>query len=192
MAFLETPRFPEDISAGSSFGPAWSTSLASNAGGFEFTNKNWTMPLYKGDVGYQHLTQDQLDDLFAFFQRLAGMYDGFRFQNLNDYTVTGTEGTVVQLTGTTWQMYKTYTFGAATFSRKISKPIAGAVILPGSYSYDTTTGIITALGSPTVAPTSWTGQFDTPVRFDTDALLPQWLTQAQYELTSIPIVEKRL
>lgn len=193
MAFLESPRFPDDISAGSVFGPGYNTSKASNQGGFEMSNANWSMPLYEGDVGYQHLTQDQLDDLLAFFHRLQGMHDGFRFKNYSDYAASGAEGTVVQLTAETWQMYKTYTFGAATFSRKISKPIAGVVISgSGSYSYDLTTGIITDNSSPASAPSGWVGEFDCPVRFNTDKMLPQWITQEQYEWMSIPIVELRL
>lgn len=193
MAFKETPRFPEDVSVGSKFGPGYSTSIARNIGGFEASNQNWSMPLYEGDVGYGVRTQAELDSLLAFFHGVAGMHNGFRFKNFNDFAVTGAQGTFIQLTGTTWQMYKTYTYGALTKARKISKPIAGAVIAGGgSYSLDTTTGIITTLGSPTVPPTSWTGEFDTPVRFDLDKMLPMWHTFELYSWESIPIRELRL
>ena len=193
MSFKETPRFPDDISVGSRFGPGYSTNVARNLGGFEINNQNWSMPLYEGDVGYGLRTQAEIDNLLAFFHFVAGMHNGFRFKNYNDFDASGTEGTVVQLTGTTWQLYKTYTYGAATMARKISKPVSGTLAFAtGSFSVDYTTGIITAIGSPTVAPTTWTGEFDTPVRFNTDKMLPQWLTFEQYEWQSIPIIEIRL
>jgi hypothetical protein len=41
MPFIESPRFPESIGAGSKFGPGYSTSIARNLGGFEMNNQNW-------------------------------------------------------------------------------------------------------------------------------------------------------
>lgn len=193
MSFKETPRFPDGLSAGSKYGPAYSTGKAYNLGGFRAANRNWSMPLYEGDVGYAVKDQDDLDDLLAFFHGMAGGYDGFRFKNWNDYTATGSEGTVVQLTSTTWQMYKTYTYGALTPTRKIVKPVSGIVVSGGgTYSVDTTTGIITAIGSPLVDATGWTGEFDDPVEFTTDKMLPSWISFELYEWTSIPIRELRL
>ncbi len=192
MAFNETPRYPEELAAGTTFGPSYSTSKASNQGGYEFSNQNWEMPLHEGDLMSGVKDQDDLDILLAYYHGVNGMHDGFRFKNFNDFEVTGSQGTVVQLTGTTWQMYKTYTYGALTKARKITKPLAGATILGGgSYSYSTSTGIITALGSPTVVPTGWTGTFDFPVRFNLDKMLPEWINFELYEF-SIPIVELRI
>lgn len=193
MSFKETPRFPEGLSAGSKFGPGYSTSKARNIGGYEASNQNWSMPLYEGDVGFAVKNQSDLDDLLAFFHGVAGMHNGFRFKNWNDFSAAAGEGTVVALGNATYQMYKTYTYGALTFARKITKPIAGATISGGgSYSVDTTTGIITALGSPTVPPTAWVGEFDTPVRFNTDRMMPMWINFELYEWQSIPIIEIRI
>lgn len=191
MAFKESPRFPENISAGSKFGPGYFTSIARNLGGYEVNNQNWSMPLYEGDVMFGCRTQVQLDRLLAFFHSVAGMHHGFRFKNFNDYRATGAEGTVVALGGGTWQMYKTYTYGAMSMARKISKPIAGATIAGGgTYSYSTTTGIITKTGG--ADPTGWVGEFDFPVRFNTDKMLPVWMTKELTNWTSIPIIEIRL
>lgn len=192
MSFYDSPRFPETIAAGSKYGPGYSTSKARNLGGFEVSQQNWSMPLYEGDVRYGVRTQAQWVDLLAFFHGVAGMHNGFRFKNFNDYTVTGSQGTFVQLTGSKWQLYKTYTYGALTKARKISKPIAGAVIAGGTYTLDTATGIITAVGSPQPTPTSWTGEFDDPVRFNIDQMLPEWILLEVYDMPSIPIVELRL
>ena len=194
MAFDESNRFPDKLSAGSVFGPAYSTSIARNLGGYEQNNQNWLMPLYEGDVSRSVNNQDDLDDLLAYFHSRAGMHDGFRFKNWNDFEASGSQGTVTQLTATTWQMYKTYTYGSLTKARKISKPMATGITISGggSYSYDSTTGIITASGSPNVYPTGWTGPFDFPVRFNTDKMLPQWISFELYDWSQIPIIELRL
>ena len=191
MAFKETPRFPDGLAAGSKFGPGYSTAIARNIGGFEANNQNWSMPLYEGDVGYGVRSQAELDDLLAFFHGVAGMHNGFRFKNWNDFAATAAQGTLVAIDATHWQMYKTYTFGALATARKISKPLAGATIAGGgSYSYSTVTGIITKLSG--AAPTSWTGEFDVPVRFNIDKMLPQWVSFELYDWSSIPILELRL
>ncbi|MBI4291329.1 MAG: DUF2460 domain-containing protein [Betaproteobacteria bacterium] len=191
MAFIETPIFPEHISAGCKFGPAYSTSIARNLGGYEANNQNWLMPLYEGDVGHAAMKQALFNDLLAFFHGVAGMHNAFRFKHFADWTVTGSQGTLVALSATTWQMYKTYTYGALTKARKISKPIAGATILgTGSYTVDTTSGIITKTAG--ADPTGWTGQFHTPVRFNVDKMLPISHTLDTFEWSSIPIIEKRL
>jgi len=191
MSFKETPRFPEAISVGSKFGPVYSTTVARNIGGAEANNQNWSMPLHEGDVSHGVKSQSDLDDLLAFFHSVAGMHHGFRFKNYNDYTATGSQGTLVALSGTTWQMYKTYTIGAISMARKIQKPIAGAVIAGGgSYTLDTTTGIITKVSG--ASPTSWTGEFDFPVRFNTDKMLPVWMSYAVYDWSAIPIIEVRV
>lgn len=193
MSFIESPRLPVSISAGSKIGPGYSTSAAKNLGGFEASNQNWSMPLYEGDVGYVARSQEQMDELLAFFHGVAGKQHGFRVKNFYDYRVKGAEGTFVKLTDDTWQMHKTYTYGALVTQRKISKPVAGVVILgDGDYSVDITTGIVTATASPIIDPTGWTGEFDTPMRFDTDAMLPMWIAVEVYEWQSIPLIEIRL
>ena len=60
----------------------------------------------------------------------------------------------------------------------------------GTYTVDATTGIVTRAGGAN--PTGWQGQFDTPCRFNTDKMLPQWIAYKLYDWQSIPIVEIRL
>lgn len=190
MPFIETPRFPENIAVGSKFGPVYNTAIARNIGGHEVANQNWSMPLHQGDVAHGVKSQANLDDLLAFFHGVAGMQNGFRFKNYADFATTGSQGTLTTLSATTWQMHKTYTFGALTMQRKIQKPIAGAVIAGGgTYTYSTVTGIITK--SAGADPTSWTGEFDFPVRFNTDEMMPQWLSFGIFDMR-FPIIEVRV
>lgn len=191
MSFIETPSFPLGLAAGSRFGPGYSTRQARNVGGYRLANKNWTYPLHKGDVGYGVRSQAQLTELLAFFHGVAGMFNGFRFKNFNDYTVTGSQGTLIAIDSTHWQMCKTRTYGALATQWKVYKPIAGAVIAGGgSYTYSTVTGIITK--SSGADPTSWTGEFDFPVQFAVDEMMPEWIDFELYDWTSIPIIELRL
>lgn len=193
MAFVETPRFPEDISAQSKFGPGFSTVIARNFGGYEVSNQGWTYPLHEGDVSFVR-TQAQLDSLLAFFHGVAGMHNRFRFKCFNDYTTTTTTGTVIQLTATTWQLCKTRTLGALVTQWPVKKPVSGTVTVNGggSFSVDYTTGIITAVGSPVIAPTNWVGEFDFPVRFAIDKMLPQWISFELFDVSSVPITEVRI
>ncbi len=68
------------------------------------------------------------------------------------------------------------------------------VVGSGTYTVDSTTGIITKTSGS--APTAWTGEFDVPCRFDTDQMQMESITRAGGNLLtswkSIPIVEIRL
>jgi uncharacterized protein (TIGR02217 family) len=190
MSFNEV-RFPTTISAGAKFGPSYSTTIATNIGGYEASNANWSYPLHTGDVAFGVRTQAQLDDLLAFFHAVGGRANGFRFKNFNDHTATAAQGTLTAIDSTHWQMTKTYTYGSISRARKITKPCAGVTISGGgTYTYSTTTGIITK--SAGADPTAWAGEFDFPVRFDTDKMLPESLTLDLYDWSAIPIVELRL
>lgn len=195
MADLETPRFPEGISRGSAFGPAYSTRVGRNLGGKTARNRNWTYPLHEGDVSHGVKSQAQLNELLAFFHRVAGQYDAWRFKNWADYQalVAGTDGVLVELTAnTTWQMYHRHTSGAATGDHIVQKPIAATVAIAGggSYSLDAATGIITRNSGAN--PTGWTGEFDFRCIFSTDKMLPSWADFGIYDWGPVPIREDRL
>jgi len=191
MSVIQTPRFPDSISVGSKFGPAYNTMVARNLGGQEASNSNWSYPLHEGDVSFGVQSQANLDDLLAFFHSVAGRHHRFRFKCWNDYTVTGSQGTRTVIDATHWQLCKTRTYGAISAQWPVRKPVSGTLTLTGGsgHTVDYTTGIVTK-GTGTL--TSWVGEFDFPVRFDTDQMLPQWLSFAVYDWSSIPIKEVRL
>ena len=104
------------------------------------------------------------------------------------------------------QLQKTYTSGPGTSIRKISKPVASPApqiyvngvlqTITTDYTLDTTTGMLTMVTAPAFVPT-WIGQFDVPVRFDSDDLEVeiqdmsgggQFLSNA----TKMPIIELRI
>jgi uncharacterized protein (TIGR02217 family) len=199
MPFLNE-RFPDDISRGAIGGAGFLTDVVMVESGHEFRRQARALELGSWEVSHAARLPEKYRRLQAFFRVAAGRANGFRFKDWTDFEAAQTEGVFVLLTGSTggstWQMYKRYTFGAYTYDRKIQKPINGTVTVTGGsgHSIDYATGILTeGLGEPT----SWAGEFDVPARFDTDVMRAETIEkQVSGELvvgwSSIPIVEIRL
>ena len=189
--FIESPRFPVDISYGSTGGPGWSTNVVETDSGAESRNQRWSYPRHKYDVAYGIKTLATLETLLSYFHVVGGKAIGFRYKDHMDYKSCSRTGTPAATdcaigTGTgalaAFQIYKTYTQGSYTRNRKIVKPIASTVsiavagvtkTLTTHYALDATTGIVTFTGGnlPTTGQAVTAGfEFDVPVRFDTDEL----------------------
>jgi len=213
MAFLETPRFPDDISYGSQGGPGYNTSMIVIKSGHESRNVNWSIARHEYDAAYGVQTMDNLEELIEYFHAVAGMGYGFRFKDWSDFKSCNTGSTpnfMDQVIGTgdaveaDFQLDKIYTKGAFSRTRVISKPVANTVLISinglqklegdGTYpwSVDTATGIVTFSSSvPPDGEVVRAGyEFDVPCRFDTDKL------SVNYEFyqagsANVPLVEIR-
>lgn len=199
MTFVET-QFPTDISYGSSGGPAYSTDIVVTHGGYEQRNSNWSKARARYDVGHGIKTKAQLDELIAFFRARKGQAHGFRFKDWTDYEASNqTIGTGDNST-TTFQLVKTYTSGAVTETRTITKPVSGtiniyldSVLQESGVSVDTTTGIVTfnsAPGNNVVVSADF--EFDVPVRFATDQFSGVIENYKTHSWPNIPLVEVRV
>lgn len=196
MAFDETPRFPEDISKGATGGPMFSTVVVVAGSGAEQRVGQWSTGRRRWDVAHSLKTPAQGDALLAFFLARQGRLRGFRFKDWTDYRVSTAEE-LVEITATTFQLVKRYTSGVVNL-RTITKPVQdtvrlwdGASEVTTGWDLDPATGIVTFLSDPAYDP-AWTGEFDTPVRFDTDEMK---LTQEDVGIRSwdaIPLVEVRI
>jgi uncharacterized protein (TIGR02217 family) len=198
MAFLETPRFPERIGNGAQGGPGFSTSVAVLASGREARNGNWQYPLHAWDVSQGLNTQADFEALRAFFMVARGRLHGWRFKDLGDFACTVADGRATALTATTFQLVKRYTSGSDSVDRLIRKPVAGTVAVlvsgsPATFTVDTTTGIVTIAAAPAAGNITWSGEFDVPMRFDTDKLEGRIVARNAkglvHEWGSIPIIE---
>jgi len=186
MAFLETPRFPVNIQYGSQGGPTFMTDVVKYANGAEYRNQRWSLALHKYNVRYSVRRYSDVINVHNFFLASGGRFDGFRVKDLFDFS-TGSNGTgspafddVTIGTGdgntTSFQLVKTYTKGANTYTRTITKPVASTTVAgyngsAEAFSVDTTTGIVTFSVAPGVGETVTAGcEFDVPCRFDTDEL----------------------
>jgi uncharacterized protein (TIGR02217 family) len=204
-------QFPPDISQGATGGPKFSTSIIVLSSGAEQRNRNWTTARGEWDVSKALQTQAQVEALIDFFTARAGRAVAFRFKDWTDYQLPrwiNTPGDLVALPTlfttdghtATFQLIKVYGDIIATYSRVITKPVAGTLVLynNGVVTYDftvnTATGVVT-LGGTTTATTGHviTGhcEFDTPVRFDVDELKITIDTLDILKWNAIPVVEVR-
>lgn len=170
MSFLEE-RLSERISFGARGGPAFSTQVAKSFSGFRSANQNWVMPLHRYDISQCVRSNDDFEEMRAFFYNVKGQLDGFRFKDWGDYLATIANTTLVA-SGGDWQLMRVYRKGVRTFSRPIYKPVDGTVVVydganaPLPAVVDATTGLATVTGTPA----SWSGEFDVPVAFTNDLM----------------------
>lgn len=205
MAFFETPRFPDRIAFGAQGGPGFSTAVIAVVSGAESRISEWSYPLHAWDLSQAVQKQADFEVLRAHFMSVRGRLHGFRFKDWTDYACSYSEGRVSGLTTTTFQLLKRYTSGAQTLDRKIIKPIAsgfglkdGATLLTltTDYTLDATTGIVTTVVPRTAANLTWAGEFDVPMRYDTDQLRGTIVNKNPtdgflHTWEAIPIVELR-
>lgn len=197
MVFSES-RFPTDISYGSAWGPEYATEVVELDSGHEQRNSRWAQGRGRGNLAYGVKTPAQLDAVIAFFRARKGRLQGFRFQPFQDTHALGEPFGVGDAAQTVFQLAKTYTSGADTYLRNITKPVSGSETLyldavsTTAYTLDATTGLVTMDSPPGGGVIlTWDGDFDIPVRFDTDVLSASWEQFELGSIDSIPIVEVR-
>jgi len=207
MTFHET-RFPTAIAFHSSGGPERRTEIVTLGSGFEERNAVWANSRRRYDVGYGVKTLDDLHAVIAFFEARMGRLYGFRFRDFADCKSCAPGATVTPLdqpiaTGdgstTAFALTKTYTSGSAGWNRTIKKPIENTlrIAIDGdettAFTTDITTGTITFDTAPANGAAITAGyEFDTAVRFDTDALSINLATFTAGEIPSIPLIEIRI
>ena len=218
MAFNDDIRLPTDVEKGANGGPGFNTSVIALRSGFERRNKDWEETRGKWNLAYGITTAPDLEGVIDTFYVVNGMADGFRFKDWSDFRIgKTTDVTTRQLIGTTdgatatFQTFKRYSRGAATFDREITKIVVGTYRLwednieitegagAGEFTIDNNTGIAT-LGS-TLAAKSGTEveiicELDVPVRFASDNLnittTVFHLDEAVINLPAVNIVEIRI
>lgn len=173
-------RLPDHIESGAKGGPKFNTFVAESEGGAETAIINWSSPLHEYDVGYGIQDRAGMDQVRSFFMARRGRAYGFRFKDWNDYIFSaqniGTGNGVLAA----FQLSKTYTDSVLPFTRRITRPVSGTISVSVAavpktegvhYNISYTTGIVTFTGGniPTGGQAvTASGQFDVPVRFDSD------------------------
>ncbi|CAJ3065643.1 Uncharacterized conserved protein [Burkholderia pseudomallei] len=148
--FLESPRFPDNIAFGATVGPTYLTAVNQVYSGRDSRIVAWTQARIKFEVGRRCMNAADTATLDAFFRTVKGRAYGFRIKDWTDYA----DGNVGVLTAQSalgvYQLGKLYSNGALSETRLIQKPVAGTVVVTrngsaygGSYSLDTTTGLVT-------------------------------------------------
>lgn len=184
MAFFEE-RFPDDIAQGATGGPRFKTTVTRTPGK-RLANRDWQAPLHAYNVGQAIKSRADFDTVRSFFWVVYGAYDGFRFKDFADYTCPADRGVCTLVSGSDYQLGKTYAYGSRSVTRAIRKPVAGSVAvyrtrsgsttdITGSSTLDNTTGIVTVTGHASGDVYTWAGEFDVPVAFADDAMDAQQL-----------------
>jgi uncharacterized protein (TIGR02217 family) len=211
MAF-HNARFPPGISLGATGGPERRTEIVVLGSGAEERNSRWADSKRSYNAGYGIKSVDDLHAVIAFFEERRGRLHGFRWKDWADYKScppSGTPSALDQAIGTGdgetagFQLVKTYGSAFAPWTRTITQPVAGTVLVavdgvaqaPERFAVNLATGMVTFVAEhiPAEGAAVTAGfEFDVPVRFDTDQLE---INLAQIEAGSIPhipIVEIRL
>ena len=178
------------------------------ASGDEERNGSWADSRRRYDASYGIRKADDLAAVTAFFEARRGRLYGFRWKDWADYKSglpsaniaptdqpigTGSGGT------TSFQLVKPYTSGAQSWTRTITKPVAGTVALAlngvtliTGWTVNTANGVVTFAAAPAPGTTITAGfEFDVPVRFDTDTLDVTLDFERLGSSTSIPLIEVR-
>jgi uncharacterized protein (TIGR02217 family) len=199
-------RLPAYIEKGSQFGPTFRNVIQEASAGNEQRLAQWTKSKRVGNLSYGlQMSSDPLGDfkaIVAMFLGHFGSLSPFRFRDWSDYIATNEVFGTGTGSQTQFQLSKTYdpqlillgTAGSFFYVRAITLLASTPVIAINNVA--TTAYTISASGMVTftTAPASgaqltWSGEFDVPVRFDTDQL-PVVLNEADVaSMNSIPIKE---
>ena len=178
MSFDEV-RLPEDIERGAVGGPEFNTIVHDLSSGFEKRNQKWAKAKYNWDISYGIQNKLGYSSVVNFFLARRGKARGFRFRDWSDYEGVSQPAIATGIVVLEYQLTKQYIDSAIlnTYTRNIYKPVdgsinifdAGVLVSDSRYSIDYTTGIVTFNLAP-MGLVTWTGEFDIPVRFNSDRM----------------------
>ncbi|MFC5393092.1 TIGR02217 family protein [Bosea vestrisii] len=210
MSGFHEVRFPTGIARGARGGPERLTQVVTLASGREVRNSRWAHSRRRYDAGFGIRTLDALAEVVAFFEERRGRLYGFRWCDRLDWkscapsaTPAASDQQIGVGDGATrvFQLCKLYGGLHAPYVRRITKPVAGTVLIavdgvakpqPATVSCDHASGLISfAVGHapPAGAVVSAGFSFDVPVRFDTDAIEVDLSAFEAGDIPRIPIVE---
>ncbi|MBV1693163.1 MAG: TIGR02217 family protein [Hyphomicrobiales bacterium] len=204
-------RFPTAISRGARGGPERRTDIVALGSGAEERNARWADSRRSYDAGYGVTSLDDLHAIVAFFEERRGRLHGFRWRDPLDHKSCAPNAAISPLdqqigvgTGTraTFELTKLYGSTIAPYARRITRPVAGSVVVavagitqPGTaYTVDHATGTVAFLSGrvPISGALVTAGfEFDVPVRFDTDKLEINLSGFRSGAIPSIPLIEIR-
>lgn len=212
MSFHEI-RFPTAISRGATGGPERRTDVVALGSGHEERNSRWADSRRSYNAGYGIKTLNDLHAVIAFFEERRGRLYSFRWKDHADFRSCPPATTPTSLdqqigigdgSTATFQLVKQYGATHAPWSRRITKPVDGTVLIavdgtPAAVGTDVivdpATGVLTFAAEhvPINGAVLTAGfEFDVPVRFDTDKLEVSLQGFRHGAIPSIPIVEVRL
>jgi uncharacterized protein (TIGR02217 family) len=183
-------RLPPDIEEGAHGGPEFATVIQESVSGQEQRVKVWAKCRARYDIAYSVLNSvdpvGSYKAVLALFYAHNGRFRPFRFKDWGDFQASDTSFGTGDGSDTTFQLSKLYdpslillsVAGALTYRREIYLLATTPVIKVNGVTQTVTThytidatGLVTFVSPPANGHAlTWTGEFDIPVRFDTDYL----------------------
>ena len=191
-------RFPLPLALGASGGPVRKTDIVTLANGHEQRNTALSSSRRRYDAGIGVRSIEDVQSLLGFFEARFGQLYGFRFRDPFDHS-SAQSGEIIGIgDGQTsaFQLVKTYSDSAGSWTRPITKPVVGSVhvfengVENNSVSVDEMTGQVAF----SVAPTNGvnltaTFEFDVPVRFENDQIVASLEAFGAGKAVSVPLIE---
>jgi len=179
-------RLPVDIERGAIGGPRFSTSILELVSGHEARNQNWNTARASWNISYGIQSKEDYIRVLNFFYARRGRLRGFRFKDWADFSVEDEVFAIGDGSTRAFQLTKTYPDILSNYVKFIQNPnpitvkifsvsidTLGSQVPTSRYTVNRDTGIVT-FGSSGIPGDRvilrWTGEFDKPVRFDTDEL----------------------
>lgn len=205
--FIESPRFPEDISYGSGGGSGFNTTIFLGHSSKEQRGVNWDIAKYQYNIALGIRDQDDMAIVAAFHLNCRGRAVGFRFKDWADFSMTQEVIGTGDGVNRAFKLQKKYATGAETYTRRIFKPVPTSIdptapfivrvngvvkTVTTHYTVDFAQGIITFTAGNAPSNTQnvdVTCYFDVPVRFDVDLLQAIHDGFQTQSLSAIPLVE---
>lgn len=199
-------RLSRDIEVGAKARPRYSTDVVTTDGGYEFRTSRWAYPLFGFEFTIEPGNQaddsadpssQTLKEFVDLWHACGGRYNTFKFRHWSDYIATGSAIATGDGTTVAFQLYRTYTAGAVTRTRKITRPVQGSVVayvagVPTAVTVNEGTGVITFGSAPANgAAITADFQFDIPVRFGDDELEMVALMTDLDQAVSVTLMEVR-
>lgn len=207
MAWLNSPRFPEDISIGSSGGPILRRTRVQTRSGRRYTNEDWDYPLHQYNVAYGVRRPNEVYALTQYF--LAVGANKFRYQDFADYKSCPPDTTPAfndqplgtgNGTQTDFPIFKQYVAGSLVRYRPILTPVTTGFLVGvdgvnqgsgWSLQFVNNIYIVRFNSAPgNNLPLTWGGEFDVPCEFGVDEL-PVSFDNRRLRSTNVPVHEVR-
>ncbi len=185
--------FPLALGREAEVGPAFSTAIATSAGGYEARNPSWAAARTSYDVGPGVRSEGDIADLLGFFRARMGPARGFRLRD--PFDSTGIDEAIGTGDGVATRFALVRHYGDSV--RRITRPVAGSVSVKvagvATAAFAVADGgwveLDTAPASGATVTASFT--FDVPVRFAEDRLQVSLATFLAGAAPSVPLIEVR-
>jgi uncharacterized protein (TIGR02217 family) len=187
-------RLPTDIAYGAVGGPEFFTDVVTTSNGVEHRNINWNLPRNRYNLAPAIKTKEQLESLLNFFRLCKGKAIAFRFKDWADFTIAKQQIAMADGKTQNFQLVKIYKIGEVKIVRKITKPVKETIKIfindsLADFSINHL-GVVSFTEPPDEGDIiKAAGEFDVPVRFDTDYLATTLENYGAYSHQEIPLIE---